>query len=235
MYTQCPSCRTLFRISEKQLAAARGKVRCGKCNHIYNAQGTLLNELPKPAAAPVPPPISQPETRPEEAVPAIPEETVFQRDDILDISGELPEESDDWLDEEEEFSTDELLDEDIPSIKPPSGIDEEDWQMINLGSDSDISSEFEDDDEEDAWLFGDDETDEQGGVDIVLRDQGEVLPEPEPVTAELLEDEGEDSDFMKHMSDYLDDDRAEELISDESASGILDEVNAQLNLAIEKP
>lgn len=40
MYTQCPHCDTLFRISIPQLKAAHGKVRCGHCNSIFNA---LLN------------------------------------------------------------------------------------------------------------------------------------------------------------------------------------------------
>jgi len=55
MYTRCPECYTLFRISEQQLSAAKGKVRCGQCDNIYNAQGTLLDSLPDDQSIPAPP------------------------------------------------------------------------------------------------------------------------------------------------------------------------------------
>ncbi|MDH0098680.1 zinc-ribbon domain-containing protein, partial [Pseudomonas sp. GD04158] len=35
--TQCPHCRTSFRVSQAQLAAAHGAVRCGACLHVFNA------------------------------------------------------------------------------------------------------------------------------------------------------------------------------------------------------
>jgi predicted Zn finger-like uncharacterized protein len=37
MFSQCPKCETAFRITPEQLQQANGKVRCGKCQHIYNA------------------------------------------------------------------------------------------------------------------------------------------------------------------------------------------------------
>lgn len=292
MYTQCPSCRTLFRISEQQLAAAKGKVRCGKCNHIYNAQGTLMNELPKPAA----PLTAKPEATPAPASPQLhkfenfdipasadklveetPVDESWQEPDFNIVSDSTPpaetETGDDWLDssndiasdtssiEEQEDDDDWLFSDDeteIPSISHlQQNLDADDIQVVNLGSDSTFSSDDSDDD--DDWLFDDDELSEeqaQDGVDIVLRDEDDnidiVLGEEEdsfditePATEsepeELIEpspaeqDEEQDSDFMHHMSDYLDDDRADELISDESAADILNEVNQQLNLAIENP
>lgn len=35
--TRCPHCETRFRVTKKQLAAARGKVRCGHCLQVFNA------------------------------------------------------------------------------------------------------------------------------------------------------------------------------------------------------
>lgn len=35
--TQCPHCRTSFRVSRTQLAAAHGVVRCGACMELFNA------------------------------------------------------------------------------------------------------------------------------------------------------------------------------------------------------
>ncbi|WP_454254580.1 DUF3426 domain-containing protein [Pseudomonas sp. Marseille-Q8238] len=40
--TQCPHCRTSFRISRAQLNAAHGAVRCGACMHVFNAAQQLL-------------------------------------------------------------------------------------------------------------------------------------------------------------------------------------------------
>jgi predicted Zn finger-like uncharacterized protein len=51
--TQCPNCRTSFRVSLAQLGAARGAVRCGACLHVFNAAQQLLEvgqQLPDTAA-----------------------------------------------------------------------------------------------------------------------------------------------------------------------------------------
>lgn len=47
--TQCPHCRTSFRVSQAQLAAAHGAVRCGACLHVFNAAEQLFG--PRGAAA----------------------------------------------------------------------------------------------------------------------------------------------------------------------------------------
>lgn len=46
MYTQCSSCKTLFRITDEQLASVGGKVRCGFCYGTFNAYDALFEELP---------------------------------------------------------------------------------------------------------------------------------------------------------------------------------------------
>lgn len=46
MHTQCPHCKTLFKISEEQLAAVNGKVRCGFCYRIFLAEESLFDDLP---------------------------------------------------------------------------------------------------------------------------------------------------------------------------------------------
>lgn len=54
MNTQCPQCRTVFRIRQDQLDAAEGHVRCGHCGGIFDAHRHLQKELPLDAPA-VPP------------------------------------------------------------------------------------------------------------------------------------------------------------------------------------
>jgi len=39
--TQCPKCGTHFKITEAQRNAHQGKVRCGKCQTVFNAAGNL--------------------------------------------------------------------------------------------------------------------------------------------------------------------------------------------------
>jgi len=47
MYTECPSCSTLFKVTTGQLKTAAGKVRCGRCNTVFNALERLSDELPE--------------------------------------------------------------------------------------------------------------------------------------------------------------------------------------------
>lgn len=44
MFTQCPHCHTNFSISDQQLTVAGGKVRCGKCDGVFNALYTLSRD-----------------------------------------------------------------------------------------------------------------------------------------------------------------------------------------------
>lgn len=37
LQTQCPKCRTRFRVTDEQLGIAKGKVRCGHCMDVFNA------------------------------------------------------------------------------------------------------------------------------------------------------------------------------------------------------
>ena len=88
--TQCPHCRTSFRVNRAQLAAARGVVRCGACMELFNALQQLSEEdklraraVEPPAKVPVQPP---PAARPED-------DTLWIHDDLdldsLDLDEEL--------------------------------------------------------------------------------------------------------------------------------------------------
>lgn len=55
MYAQCPNCRTVFRTGPAQLAAAQGSVRCGCCQHVFDARRHLYARLLDiPSASEVP-------------------------------------------------------------------------------------------------------------------------------------------------------------------------------------
>lgn len=46
MYTECPECHVAFRVTAKILQQANGNVRCGSCNHAFNALAFLSEEMP---------------------------------------------------------------------------------------------------------------------------------------------------------------------------------------------
>ncbi|MDP8567898.1 DUF3426 domain-containing protein [Methylophilus aquaticus] len=43
LITACPACQTQFEVTEAELHAYRGKVRCGECEHVFDAAAHLLN------------------------------------------------------------------------------------------------------------------------------------------------------------------------------------------------
>ena len=99
--TQCPHCRTSFRVNLAQLGAAHGAVRCGACLHVFNAaqqlreQGEQLAAAApppsKPAPAPAPPAAAAP--APSAAPRGKADETLWIHDDLdldsLDLDEEL--------------------------------------------------------------------------------------------------------------------------------------------------
>lgn len=52
MYTRCPNCNTHFEITQEYLDMANGKVRCGQCEHIFNALENLYEKEPEAESTP---------------------------------------------------------------------------------------------------------------------------------------------------------------------------------------
>lgn len=50
MYTQCPECQIAFRVTVEVLRKAGGRVRCGGCEHAFNALDYLSDGVPGTAA-----------------------------------------------------------------------------------------------------------------------------------------------------------------------------------------
>jgi predicted Zn finger-like uncharacterized protein len=49
--TRCPNCGTAFRVQPVQLSARGGKVRCGKCTHVFDGVAALIAEGQQSAQA----------------------------------------------------------------------------------------------------------------------------------------------------------------------------------------
>jgi predicted Zn finger-like uncharacterized protein len=59
MTTRCPSCGTAFRVTEQQLGARAGQVRCGRCDTLFDAHATLSPDpLTRPPSEKTGPPTS---------------------------------------------------------------------------------------------------------------------------------------------------------------------------------
>jgi len=50
MFTFCPNCRTIFRLTPRHLSTAGGYTRCGKCRLVYSAIDYLYEDLPSTRA-----------------------------------------------------------------------------------------------------------------------------------------------------------------------------------------
>src|SRR3990167_8941854 len=70
--TQCPHCRTSFRVSRAQLSAAHGAVSYGACLHVFNAGQQLLSQLPQQVRTSTPSQPPAPRPTPTSAQPAAP-------------------------------------------------------------------------------------------------------------------------------------------------------------------
>ena len=46
LYTRCPGCTTIFRVTEAQLALREGQVRCGHCRTVFNGREQLISLAP---------------------------------------------------------------------------------------------------------------------------------------------------------------------------------------------
>ncbi|MBK9674969.1 MAG: DUF3426 domain-containing protein [Betaproteobacteria bacterium] len=46
-YTRCPGCKTIFRVTDQQLAVRGGQVRCGHCKNVFDGHAERISLAPK--------------------------------------------------------------------------------------------------------------------------------------------------------------------------------------------
>lgn len=46
LFTRCPACRTVFRVTTRELQASSGRVRCGHCREVFDAFASLSAQEP---------------------------------------------------------------------------------------------------------------------------------------------------------------------------------------------
>ena len=86
--TLCPHCSTRFKISEAQLTAHHGMVRCGHCMQAFDARPSFIPDIPSPQLAL---PIDEPPDKADSPSPSEPD-TAVEQQTMLDTgeSGSLP-------------------------------------------------------------------------------------------------------------------------------------------------
>lgn len=96
--TRCPSCGTAFKVVADQLKIADGWVRCGRCQHVFDAtldlepaSVPLPTEAPRPATPDPPPP--PPSSSPEVAAPDVADAHGTARPPTEDCPSQPPDES----------------------------------------------------------------------------------------------------------------------------------------------
>ncbi len=82
MFTCCPNCETVFKVSAKHLQQAAGQVRCGRCDFSFNALSNLQESASEAAAN-----LSAPADQGEDAG-AAPDDLAEEAVDDLDAAGD---------------------------------------------------------------------------------------------------------------------------------------------------
>lgn len=110
MHTQCPDCKTRFRVNDDQLRVAQGQVRCSRCHIIFNAL-----EFLQTSTEDTPPAITKPEI--EEAIPDSVTDilSVSDLDEFSNLKAQI---MDDWCPFEDSEIT-------IPPAEPDNRINDE--------------------------------------------------------------------------------------------------------------
>ena len=47
MYTQCEHCKAIFQVSMREVTVAKGMLRCGECQQVFNATNSLSTQMPE--------------------------------------------------------------------------------------------------------------------------------------------------------------------------------------------
>lgn len=103
--TQCPTCSTRFRVTQDQLDAYHGMVRCGRCEAVFNAIEHLYDDGPSPQLD-LPIMLDEAPEQPDMAGETAQEEVAAPAEESFELPAaelESPEPDTDETAEEEEF------------------------------------------------------------------------------------------------------------------------------------
>lgn len=176
--TRCPHCQTRFRVTEKQLGAAGGKVRCGQCRQVFNALDNAESEAPEPE-----PVQTEQQEQTEREEPSSTAEQQPTADSSQQNTGDAPSGDD----EDEELVFDDDPEEDAregryAGKKPSIDESEFDEEFLALERGESLAfSEFLDDSSDQSQHSGEDD---ESWAESLLQDDDWDMPDPRPLETE---------------------------------------------------
>ena len=240
MYTRCPTCSTCFRVTDRHLSIAKGKVRCGQCQLVFNAPEHAIDDLPvnqitTPSVPPVTPPVKT-----EVKQPLAPKKEITDNPILSSLRSNAEEKSEyrpsttqeinnEIKEEVIEQATDTpVFDSKATMIADESTLNINEVKNIEIDSPSTIQDSSDDEDDD---LFDDsfdlnaaiDELTQDGNNEIIhLDDEDETIDEQE----QYIPDNNKDDVF---------DTGAYDTTNATSVADILNEMEGQLSLNIDTP
>lgn len=253
MYTRCPKCSTCFRVTDRHLAIANGKVRCGQCQHVFNARQNAIDE-PQQVTAATRPPVAPQNTT--EITTVTPTTTAGSNENILAANKESASPSvtaTSTPQEAIELKQQESLDKQIETEKPAEAAEEfnanattvedlravktEDINEIDLDApaeaEEDIFIAEKDDDEIFVERFGaelDDNEDLNAAIEEITQANNLAAGKTTVVSEEEIK-----PDFSETRSEDIFSTDDYETNSASSVEDILNEMEGQLSLDIDMP
>ena len=239
MYTRCPECSTCFRVTDRHLAIAKGKVRCGKCQFIFNAPEHAIDDLPvtqlteqaksKPVAPITPPlktqikkPVASAQNDNVAAVPPVKKEQKISKS----VKTEKPEDTK----VKKNATAAPVFKADATMIADISSLDKTEIDSIDLDSTSAPLDEMDDDD-----LF-DDSFDLNAAIDeLTQASDDNVSDETVAVKETPRQTEAEKYIPEKDNNGDVFDTDAYEATNATSVADIMNEMEGQLSLDIAEP
>lgn len=234
MYTRCPTCSTCFRVTDRHLAIAKGKVRCGQCQLVFNALEHAIDDLPdnpidnKPVT-----PVTQ-AAKTEIKKPIVPEPVKKVTPAPVAPTAKEKTEAKVTKSTESLVANTPVFDSDATMIADISALDENEIENINLDTPSVSQSAIKEDDDD---LF-DDRFDMNAAIDELTQatedkqDDIGVIEKEAPVP--VKEKAKENLPKNDNAEDIFTTD-AYDATSATSVADILNEMEGQLSLDIPEP
>jgi len=214
MYTRCPTCSTCFRVTDRHLAIAKGKVRCGKCQLVFNAPDHAIDDLPANQVTPTP---ATPKPKPEIKKPVVTKPV--KKEDVIKPAKKIkPKKT--------------VVKKSITPMAPPIF----DADIDNIGLDKPTTSP------EDITVMNDDEVfddsfDLDAAIDELTQATDEIVEHDKPVSEVKEEKATNTKQYTPTENNHGDVFKTDayDATNASSVTDILNEMEDQLSLDISKP
>lgn len=192
LYTRCPTCSTAFKVTDKLLAAARGKVRCGACLAIFQATDYMLKPSEQNLQSnALKPSQAQAERQPVEPQQVTNEQIISNADseteDVTEVEIESEPDFDNSspyrpasnFDTQPDFETEPNFEEDTPTKETPQfefveDLLSEPGRPSNPNIDEDLIDQIEPEFEKNAHYTADSQFESEPDFDTELPEESEV-------------------------------------------------------------